>query len=66
MILFVYLNSETDKEGIFEDNLGIIFILSPYMLWVLSKAILMSTHNICFYGVILMSCGKKAYVVGTL
>ena len=37
---------------VFGDNWRIIFYNSPqkHILWVLGKAILMSTHNICFYG----------------
>ena len=45
-------------EGVFNDNSGGNFpqlsiknpILWVHMLWVLGEALLMSTHNICFYG----------------
>ena len=49
--------SVKQKRHEFGDNLGTIFHISQYkhMLWVfiriasLGEAILMSTHNICFY-----------------
>ena len=50
LLVLTYYPVEQIK-WVFGDNLGIIFNISPYkhMLWVL-KPILMSTHNICFYG----------------
>ena len=43
-------SAEEQIRMVFDDNIGIIFVISPQKH---AEAILMSTHNLCFYGELL-------------